>query len=50
MIRADGIFAQATVLEKDHDTANKSIFIEKVSAIVTGSIQPKSVNEKMIMI
>ena len=50
MIRVDKIFPQATVLEQDRDTVNESISIEKISVLKTGSIQPRSLNEKIIVI
>ena len=50
MIRVEKIFAYATVLEKGRDPVNKIISIEKISVLETGSIQPRSLNEKIIVI
>ena len=49
MIRVEKIFAYATVLEKGRDPVNKIISIEKISVLENGSIQPRSLNDKMIM-
>ena len=43
------IFAQAKVIEQDRDLINESISIEGISVLETGYIQPRSLNEKMII-
>ena len=48
MIRVDKIFAKAKSLEEDCDPVNEIIIIEKLLFLETGSIQPISLNEKMI--